>query len=75
MEAFLAAFSLSIEALWYVFFAVILFYAIYSAILLYHWVRYSMSASGSLIATFVYFGVSLPLIFTLLIATVNLTAV
>jgi len=74
MEAFLAAFSLSTQVLWYVLLAVTLFYTLYSAILVYHWIRYSMSVSGTFIAILVYFGVSVPLLLSLLIATVNLAA-
>lgn len=46
--------SVSTDALWYVFFGVVLVFFFYSIFLVYHWFRYGMNIFVSLLATIIY---------------------
>lgn len=59
-------FSLSVAGMVHIlFFAVVLFYLVYTAVLYYHWQTYSSDVRMNFLTMVVYFATTLPLIVTL----------
>jgi hypothetical protein len=56
-----------------IFFSVVGFFLIYSAILIFHWFSFSMRMRKAVMATILYFGVSAVFIFSMLVSVVTLT--
>lgn len=56
-----------------VFLAVMVFFIVYSSILIFHWFSYSMRARTALMATVLYIGVSAVFVFSMLASMVTLT--
>lgn len=60
------------EIVWFIFFAVLVFFIIYSLILVYHWLRYGVGSFAIWVAMVVYFAVSLALLVTLYLSALNI---
>jgi len=56
-----------------IFFAVMVFFFLYSAILIFHWFSFSMSSRRAVMATILYIGVSAVFIFAALASVVTLS--
>jgi len=56
-----------------VFLAVMLFFIVYSAVLIYHWFTFSMYTRTAVMATFAYAGISAVFVFSMLASVVTLT--
>ena len=71
----LAAVSTSPQThvIWAVFFAVVIIFTVYSLMLMYHWVKYTLNYSATLIASIIYLFVGALLIFMLAASAVALT--
>lgn len=60
------------EIVWFIFFAVLIFFAVYSLILIYHWFKYGASSFAVWIAMIAYFTVSFALLATFYMSAVNI---
>ncbi|MAZ67517.1 hypothetical protein CL652_01970 [bacterium] len=56
-----------------IFFAIAVFFAVYSAILIFHWFSFSMRSRRAIMATVLYLGVSSVFIFSMLASIITLT--
>jgi len=65
--------SASSSVLWMVFLVVLIAYAVYSFILVYHWTGFSMNKRASFIAMIAYFFVSGLILFLMLFSIIALT--
>lgn len=60
------------EIIWFVFFIVLLFFAIYSLILVYHWFKYGIGSFAIWVAMIAYFVVSFVLLSALYLSALNI---
>lgn len=70
-----AASALGSSVWWTLFWALLLFFFVYSAILLYHWYKFSMKRRTAITVTLIYIGVSALLLFIMLAGVVSLSIV
>ena len=60
---------------WSLFWALLIFFLIYSTILLYHWFKFGMRRRSAVIAATIYLGVSVLLIFIMLASVISVSVV
>jgi hypothetical protein len=60
------------EIVWLIFFAVLIFFVIYSLILVYHWLRYGVGSFAIWVAMIVYFVISFALLSALYLSALNI---